>query len=62
MAAGSSFIQFRVVNLQTSDGQVAGVKMQVRTKDIVKHLGNLVMSDTWSEWQDINAETVVEHI
>lgn len=59
MAAGSNVIEFRIVQTIAPNGQVAGQRLQVRTKDvIVAVLG--VSLGVWSDWQDVSLEILRE--
>lgn len=61
MAAGSNSIEFRIVQTLAPNGQVAGTRLQVRTKDVTASiLGLIPLASTWSGWQDVEIETVTE--
>ncbi len=61
MAAGNAMIEFRIVQTKAPNGQVIGERWQVRTKAVIAIvLGGLPIGDTWSPWQDINTEIVIE--
>lgn len=61
MAAGSNFIEFRIVQTLAPDGQVCGERWQVRCKSILAAvLGLIPLSADWSSWQDINITVVTE--
>ena len=61
MAAGANNIEFRIVQTLAPNGQVAGERWQVRTKDTIINLG-IVSLSTWSDWQEINVTVVTETV
>lgn len=59
--SGSNSIEFRIVQTIAPNGQVAGSRIQIRTKDIVASvLGLIPLATQWSQWQDINVIVVNE--
>ncbi|WP_203794738.1 hypothetical protein, partial [Actinoplanes derwentensis] len=57
----SNHIEFRIVNTLAPSGQVAGSRLQVRTKDVVASvLGLIPLAATWSAWTDVSVEVVNE--